>query len=97
MAILPLGHKAAQPQSPGEFVAGLGTSQVGVNRKLSPQYAALVGKLGVPAPGLTHNKFDVNWALVLTSVGSMGLSSARMAPGSSEVHSDGLQGAHLTL
>jgi hypothetical protein len=63
-----------------------------------PHYTALVGKLGVPAPrALKHNKFDVNWALALTSVGSMGLSSARMAPGGSEVHSGGLQGAHLTL
>jgi hypothetical protein len=44
----------------------------------------------VPAPGLKHNKFDVDWALALTSVGSVGLSSARMAPGGSEVHSDEL-------
>ena len=35
LAILPLGHKPTQPQSPGEFVAGLSTSQVEVHRKLS--------------------------------------------------------------
>ena len=45
MAILPLGHKATQPQSPGEFVAGLGTSQVGVHRKLSPLHR-LSGEAG---------------------------------------------------
>jgi hypothetical protein len=85
MAILPLGHTPTQPQSPGEFVAGLSTSQVEVHRKLSLLHRLSREAGCVDATGPKHNKFDVNWALALASVGSMDLSSARLARGGSGV------------